>query len=923
MDNINGIPLVWETQGDNALLGSLMPQVTGNPGQTQGATPVPAAYRSSSRAIWEEMRAGTSYEVATDCDKPFTANFYYGGIHFENLAAFLKKAMHDDCELFNYCDYAKESNLSEFLGNQNTDPFSSGTWSPFPKLSPNTGFKYKNEKGEIVTASLSGRLNTRICYLEEYGCSVKLDAANKVFTGTLRFYYEGTKQFRNDATDTPETGDFRIDDRYVAIELTATSINDFLYLIKEIGGQEDFRFYKGAVSRLYASKIKNTKDSNELKLFYESLPEAIIDDFSLYLDYEVMYSHIVLLTEHDDTGWLSGWRDGSSSLINLLRAMSESVRLYKDLCRDRELVNRVYENLDGTSVFDGVTMSNKTAFTNILKALCAYNDFNGVAKSGTVFYYGPGYGFNANVFSKDDIEKKEHSIFLEQLKETSKYIPEETTKSPNMKYTTKTGGYYEKNTEPMHSGHYGPLDMVYLVDTQNKDSQPIPVPAIYIKSLSDEAEWQDIHQNIRIGADILAVILGIASLGTASPFLLALAYADIALSAADIGVAVFEKKLEETDEGREFLTVWNQVVILGGIATAGPLLVSKIFTSGTKVLRLAKDGKLIAGMQDCLAQVAEKSKNIGNFVNGTKTAVLDISKEFANLDLVTRIKKLQELGVVVLKGELKFTTYQGKGYALVYKGEVIAEGTVKDLIGEVWDIWKKAGKEGGIAKYLDEVAERRITGLTQSETELSKSLTAKTATNIVAQITEDLDELYVAAAIANEELQTLTTNLAKATGGKPGFRPKGTTNGLKERERALEKIAADYEGNAGKLIDIAGSKIVYNTIEELYKALDKIKDKIEIIRFKDRILKPLPNAYRDILINIKMSNGHIVEFRLHLKTMDEAADESHKLYKEVRKLDAIAKARRLTKIEKMKRKALDVQQNKLHSDAWDKIIKMK
>ncbi len=710
---MNGIPLVWDTQGDDALLGILFPEGSGNEaGQTQNTIPATnsAGYNKSSRAIWEEMRAGTPYEVITECDQPFTPySFYTGGIHFEKLVAFLREAMHDSCEPFNYCDHVKE-----ILGGQDIfqTPYQGyqnvfQTYDTFPKLSPNTDFKYKNEKGDIVFASISGRLNKRVCYLEEYACSVTLDAAKKIFTGTARFYYEGTKGFRTDAADTAETGDFRINDMYVAVELTTANISDFLYMVKEIGGDKDFLFYKGMVAKLYANKIRHCKDSDELKAFYESLPEPIIDNFSLYLDYEVMYSHIVLLTDHDDTGFLSGWRDSSSSLINLLRAMSESVRLYKGLCRDRELVNRIYENLDGTSVLEGVTMSNKTAFTNILKALCAYNNFRGVEKYGTIFHYGPGYDLNANVFSKTAEEKEKHSIFLEQLKITQEYFPGYTTRSPNGKYTTEVKGVTVENKKILHSGHYGPLDMVYLIDTSNGEGQPIPVPAIYIKALSDETEWQDIHRNIRIGANILAVILGIVSLGATSPLLVALAYADIALSTADLGIAVFEEEIRKAEGGAEFLAVWDQVMIVGGIATAGPLLVNKIFTTGTKVMRLAKDGKLIASMQDCLAQVAERSKNIGNFVNGTKAAVLDLTKEFT-VDLRIRLKKLQELGVVVLKGQLKFATYEGKGYALVYKGEVIAEGTVKDLIREVFDIWKKAGKETNIIKYLDDIVDVAI-----------------------------------------------------------------------------------------------------------------------------------------------------------------------------------------------------------------------
>ncbi|WP_460558911.1 hypothetical protein [Ferruginibacter profundus] len=50
-----------------------------------------------------------------------------------------------------------------------------------------------------------------------------------------------------------------------------------------------------------------------------------------------------------------------------------------------------------------------------------------------------------------------------------------------------------------------------------------------------------------------------------------------------------------------------------------------------------------------------------------------------------------------------------------------------------------------------------------------------------------------------------------------------------------------------------------------------------------------------------MKDGHIVEFRLHLKEMYEAADEiGHELYKEHRNIEALSKTRNLTIEEKIK-----------------------
>jgi (p)ppGpp synthase/HD superfamily hydrolase len=125
---------------------------------------------------------------------------------------------------------------------------------------------------------------------------------------------------------------------------------------------------------------------------------------------------------------------------------------------------------------------------------------------------------------------------------------------------------------------------------------------------------------------------------------------------------------------------------------------------------------------------------------------------------------------------------------------------------------------------------------------------------------------------------------------------------------------------ADRLVDIAGSKIVYTKVKDLYAALEKFSGEYKILKIKDRIQKPL-NGYRDILMNIEMKNGHIVEFRLHLKEMDDVAGGAgHKLYEQQRSLEAISQIRSLIREEKIKIVQLKNKQLELYENTWNKII---
>ncbi len=74
-------------------------------------------------------------------------------------------------------------------------------------------------------------------------------------------------------------------------------------------------------------------------------------------------------------------------------------------------------------------------------------------------------------------------------------------------------------------------------------------------------------------------------------------------------------------------------------------------------------------------------------------------------------------------------------------------------------------------------------------------------------------------------------------------------------------------------------------------------------------------------MNIEMKNGHIVEFRLHLKDIDKAAESGHKLYQERRSLEAISTHRELTVAEQIRVEKLISQEENIYEKAWQQILK--
>jgi len=152
---------------------------------------------------------------------------------------------------------------------------------------------------------------------------------------------------------------------------------------------------------------------------------------------------------------------------------------------------------------------------------------------------------------------------------------------------------------------------------------------------------------------------------------------------------------------------------------------------------------------------------------------------------------------------------------------------------------------------------------------------------------EYLAESKAKAAEVQPKLNEIAQQLADRAGGTPGWR-----TSPKDDARAMDKIndPEGYDGDASKLVDLAGAKVEFDSIDKVYQALDDVRQLpgVKIVRFKDRLVDPQKGGYGDLLLNLRMGNGHIAELRLQLAPMERVSDYEHPLYEVRRDLQARA-----------------------------------
>ena len=96
----------------------------------------------------------------------------------------------------------------------------------------------------------------------------------------------------------------------------------------------------------------------------------------------------------------------------------------------------------------------------------------------------------------------------------------------------------------------------------------------------------------------------------------------------------------------------------------------------------------------------------------------------------------------------------------------------------------------------------------------------------------------------------------------------------------------------------------------------------ELVRIKNRFQNPA-NGYRDILLNLEMPNGHVVEMQLHLRSILEVKNGiGHELYEKVRSIKALAQTenRPLTRLEIEQIRESELEMERLYERAFQQSL---
>jgi hypothetical protein len=542
-------------------------------------------------------------------------------------------------------------------------------------------FTYKNNLSQTeVKTNLKVSLNFRACQvnINKPGFVFFISSKEKKISFQIKFIYSDAVNKKVYNQDTAIKNDYSIDDKYEGIIIKTEKADDLIAVCREIGNEE---FAKISIEDLFIRRLKVENSAEELRFLYENLPDFVLNKLFALIGEKMLLQHLMILTEYDDTGLFSGFKDGSSALINILKAFNDSDTLYNLFKNDQVLVKRIYGNLDGTSEYENQTKSNKIIFSSLLYGLCVKNGFNGLERKDKTFYYGNEYKFDANVSAVRNDEKNDE-FFIQQLRVIPLF-------GADILYPLT------ENIEEDKGSMYHPLEIVQFIDMDSKDKQPLPMPAIFVKALSDEVELQEIETSIRIGFDLLGVVLGvIVTSTTGNPTLFALALADIGLATTDGAIQSFKKEILELEGGEEFIATWEKIYLVGGAITAGPVVISSFLKLGTSILRLAEIAKNFNALkftQTCMMKVILEIE-IANFTKNTVKEIIfgeEALKATGTSFNMAGVTRLQKEGVLFIKA----INSDGKAgnIAVIYKGEAIASGTAKEVRESLKDLWASRG----------------------------------------------------------------------------------------------------------------------------------------------------------------------------------------------------------------------------------------
>lgn len=531
------------------------------------------------------------------------------------------------------------------------------------------------------------------------GLEFILDKFNKKIAYHIHFYFKGKNPVYLKDNKNNE----------IAISISTKSFIDFDLLEEHIGLQFKTAEFLEIIIKKFQRTFREIDSGKELDWLYERTPDFVVKEHSK----ELLWTHFIKLLAFDKSKWFI---DSSTAMVKVLRgiiAQDNGMRfLYNKFEANPNLIKRIYYSLDKSgksSYHDNKVVPNKTIFASLLTTIAFYEG-QGLTRShrktGITFTIGKNYRVDSNIRMGNDSSESAYDLRQERLVTRTRirniggFGYEDGSISQQYGPAEKSSWQYEGEIHTLH-----PLDIVTLLFEGDKGvSIPYFLPVIMLKDIAHLREWEKINERIRLGANILAIILGAAALVTSgNPGVLALAIADIGLAGRDIYIQLRKDEYMKTIKGQKFLQDWEAIYIIGGIGIAvisAPQLVRSALSLGAGLYRFA-EGTTKNFLRHALISIIVRLDSIDVVKSGIKNVDIgvEVFKDTILKSGVTALNRLEKEGVLFVRLE----DVDGlRTYTAIYNGvAIVPRGSAKELKKSLKGVWNKRGKS--LTNELEEI----------------------------------------------------------------------------------------------------------------------------------------------------------------------------------------------------------------------------
>ena len=617
---------------------------------------------------------------------------------------------------FDYKDYQAEYTIDENSGIIGADDHVE-----YRKYTP---FEYHNSLGQIVKASFWFDLcteNGKIDLETDFNFTIDLDPDEESVVYCIHVpYYQDFGSFQKP----PD-----------AIRIYTHSFEDIIHFNKIQRGRSTKGPLKKVADEFKTQLSKYANDAPKLKWLCEEAPAFALSQLSD----KTLFKYFNSLIKYDTSSW---FKDASQAAVKCLSAMENSVDAWYKLLTEKEKVINNYRAMNGESEYNGVLYRSKIAYASVLTAICL---INGQVDGGGMYQIdgdeapNPGIdgGLSAASFrSFGDYSigsiKSEDGFDNNGLITLIQYRT--ITSTVEVMHGSPDGPEFEtitnKSATAIKTLKLHPLQPIIIDDGE----KPYWTIALMAKAWADEETRQDLLILMRIGFDLLAVAFAILTieLGGAGGWLV-LAVADLLIFGGDIFMQLLRKEMEARNDKSldDLFEIWEKVYAIGSIATAvvtAPALAASFARAATVAYRSASAG-LRGGIRSMLVVYALE-RGILNF---SRSSVLvlhtaqDIQLASKGVLQSNRMQRLMDEGVVFMLGDDLLTGE--RTFAVLYEGEMIMQGTAKEVREVMASLIGKRGK--GLRKALIE-ASRKAAG----SGDATKSFFANARVSIIETVSD-------------------------------------------------------------------------------------------------------------------------------------------------------------------------------------------